>query len=1744
MAVLRHCPKQSTMPFMWPQKNVGVPGPGVEGEEEVVVKKGVCHITQLNKVLTEGTAKQVDKTEEKYCVSVIAQAECEGKQEFSPTCSEGGFIRCLRPQSDHNNVANFSARGASACRGEGPGRRHTRRRHKKRRKWERRRGERERECSSIPEQESCPPAPIQAQQEDDSEYSSFCSSRSNNSNNNCAPQSSGVQETEVPGLPTIEPGVPVRDTEESYRGGPFLEPWLLLPGVPFTNPLLHSLKLSSDGDCYPRSSSPKESLQGQDLAVQALRGSVSQEEAKHLGPFFQQVKSEACSEEEEWESGGCNEGVLLNENLKPVNYEYKEGHEYTVCSHIQNGAFGEVYCVKDNSTGFQCAAKRIPLDRFRSEEVSSWSALNSSRIVQLYGAVREDAFVTLFMELKKGGSLAQLIRESGRLPQDRALFYQEQVLEALEHLHSRRVLHRDVKADNVLLSQDGEKAFLCDFGHSEKLGLDGKSQVPPTGAGLQGTETHMAPEVVLGEGCSSQADVWSSCCMMLHMLNGCHPWTRYYNHPLCLKIPLDRFRSEEVSSWSALNSSRIVQLYGAVREDAFVTLFMELKKADNVLLSQDGEKAFLCDFGHSEKLGLDGKSQVPPTGAGLQGTETHMAPEVVLGEGCSSQADVWSSCCMMLHMLNGCHPWTRYYNHPLCLKIANEPPPIKEIPATCNPCTADVIKMGLEKDPIKRALAAELRAKVKEALKQVGGLRSPLKGPYQEPANFEPITEKPGSSESQAPPSGELGPAPLQDEALALEEKPELEWVSPWRKVAEGEEFVSESPRPLSSLTPTPLLLQKLSRQERNASVSEQELQQLERDFFLSSLSQPHSPELQEQLLSCLSSECYSHWDPGDKDSGKGCLSLRDDLSSGIFSFNSQPDGHSFSIESWLGPCSGQPSCFNGGSLAQLIRESGRLPQDRALFYQEQVLEALEHLHSRRVLHRDVKADNVLLSQDGEKAFLCDFGHSEKLGLDGKSQVPPTADNVLLSQDGEKAFLCDFGHSEKLGLDGKSQVPPTGAGLQGTETHMAPEVVLGEGCSSQADVWSSCCMMLHMLNGCHPWTRYYNHPLCLKIANEPPPIKEIPATCNPCTADVIKMGLEKDPIKRALAAELRAKVKEALKQVGGLRSPLKGPYQEPANFEPITEKPGSSESQAPPSGELGPAPLQDEALALEEKPELEWVSPWRKVAEGEEFVSESPRPLSSLTPTPLLLQKLSRQERNASVSEQELQQLERDFFLSSLSQPHSPELQEQLLSCLSSECYSHWDPGDKDSGKGCLSLRDDLSSGIFSFNSQPDGHSFSIESWLGPCSGPPSCFNADNVLLSQDGEKAFLCDFGHSEKLGLDGKSQVPPTGAGLQGTETHMAPEVVLGEGCSSQADVWSSCCMMLHMLNGCHPWTRYYNHPLCLKIANEPPPIKEIPATCNPCTADVIKMGLEKDPIKRALAAELRAKVKEALKQVGGLRSPLKGPYQEPANFEPITEKPGSSESQAPPSGELGPAPLQDEALALEEKPELEWVSPWRKVAEGEEFVSESPRPLSSLTPTPLLLQKLSRQERNASVSEQELQQLERDFFLSSLSQPHSPELQEQLLSCLSSECYSHWDPGDKDSGKGSLSLRDDLSSGIFSFNSQPDGHSFSIESWLGPCSGPPSCFNGVDVHIQGFDGEWLRIREAPKVLLGRIATGISEQISEAAFSLVTVEGYPVSCDEEIPDSGIDLRCTPAPDCSLVWTWRVKKGQLEIRE
>lgn len=62
----------------------------------------------------------------------------------------------------------------------------------------------------------------------------------------------------------------------------------------------------------------------------------------------------------------------------------------------------------------------------------------------------------------------------------------------------------------------------------------------------------------------------------------------------------------------------------------------------------------------------------------------------------------------------------------LWLQIANEPPPLREIPPDCSPFTADVIKVGLQKEPTKRASASELKGRAARALREGEGVAPPL----------------------------------------------------------------------------------------------------------------------------------------------------------------------------------------------------------------------------------------------------------------------------------------------------------------------------------------------------------------------------------------------------------------------------------------------------------------------------------------------------------------------------------------------------------------------------------------------------------------------------------------------------------------------------------------------------------------------------------------------------------------------------------------------------------------------------------------------------------------------------------------------------------------------------------------------------------------------------------------------------------------------------------------------------------
>ncbi|XP_013878954.1 mitogen-activated protein kinase kinase kinase 14 [Austrofundulus limnaeus] len=392
---------------------------------------------------------------------------------------------------------------------------------------------------------------------------------------------------------------------------------------------------------------------------------------------------------------------------------------------------------------------------------------------------------------------------------------------------------------------------------------------------------------------------------------------------------------------------------------------------------------------------------------------------------------------------------------------------------------------------------------------------------------------------------------------------------------------------------------------------------------------------------------------------------------------------------------------------------------------------------------------------------------------------------------------------------------------------------------------------------------------------------------------------------------------------------------------------------------------------------------------------------------------------------------------------------------------------------------------------------------------------ADNVLLSEDGRDTFLCDFGHAEKLDNQGWSL--SGSKDLKGTETHMAPEIVKGEPHGAKADVWSSCCMLLHMLNGCQPWTRYYTCILYLKIANDPPPLREIPPDCSHHTAEVLKAGLQKDPVKRPSATQLKEKTDRALKEVGGLTSPVKGPYTDPLyNVRKLPDSPQ----------------LNNSSVDFEDKK--------NQMESAEKVITAGLKTQKLHSGPQTLISKPSQRWSNkiSTMPELELRKLERDFYLSSLSHLHSAEEQEQLLSCINSEPREK-----KDSGRWSLSPCDEFSSGFFSYNSQPDVQAFSVDLLGQTPFPPPWCFEGVDVCIRNFNRRSIRIREKRRVRIGHIATGISDQISERVFTLETLQGQQISHCEEVLDSGLELHCVPAPDFSPTWKWRVKDGMLETR-
>ncbi|XP_072393984.1 cGMP-dependent protein kinase 1 isoform X1 [Diabrotica undecimpunctata] len=143
---------------------------------------------------------------------------------------------------------------------------------------------------------------------------------------------------------------------------------------------------------------------------------------------------------------------------------------------------------------------------------------NCDFIVKLFKTFKDAKYLYMLMESCLGGELWTVLRDKGHFDDATTKFCTACVVEAFDYLHSRNIIYRDLKPENLLLDNSGY-VKLVDFGFAKKLQTGRKTWT------FCGTPEYVAPEVILNKGHDISADYWSLGVLMFELLTGTPPFT-------------------------------------------------------------------------------------------------------------------------------------------------------------------------------------------------------------------------------------------------------------------------------------------------------------------------------------------------------------------------------------------------------------------------------------------------------------------------------------------------------------------------------------------------------------------------------------------------------------------------------------------------------------------------------------------------------------------------------------------------------------------------------------------------------------------------------------------------------------------------------------------------------------------------------------------------------------------------------------------------------------------------------------------------------------------------------------------------------------------------------------------------------------------------------------------------------------------------------------------------------------------
>ncbi|HET8542760.1 MAG TPA: serine/threonine-protein kinase [Anaeromyxobacter sp.] len=212
---------------------------------------------------------------------------------------------------------------------------------------------------------------------------------------------------------------------------------------------------------------------------------------------------------------------------------------------IGRGGMGVVYVGEQEELARQVAVKALDMKLARSKEIverfrregRAYAKLRHEAIVQVHDLVEKEDGLYLVTEFVDGADLARALHKGGALPADCVAVVGARVADALDYVHYNKLLHRDVKPANVMVSREGE-VKLMDFGIAK-----GEDDMSLTRQGmLIGSPSYMAPEVLAGGEVGPSSDVWALGVSLYELLTGEKPFRGRDAEDLFASIQRGRYR--------------------------------------------------------------------------------------------------------------------------------------------------------------------------------------------------------------------------------------------------------------------------------------------------------------------------------------------------------------------------------------------------------------------------------------------------------------------------------------------------------------------------------------------------------------------------------------------------------------------------------------------------------------------------------------------------------------------------------------------------------------------------------------------------------------------------------------------------------------------------------------------------------------------------------------------------------------------------------------------------------------------------------------------------------------------------------------------------------------------------------------------------------------------------------------------------------------------------------------------------